>query len=46
MEHYLLPFYRNKIKLLPSKLKAGSVAIVGASALVWKELDKIKSQNS
>jgi glucokinase len=40
MEHYLLPFYRNKIKLLPSKLKAGSVAIVGASALVWKELDK------
>jgi len=43
LEHYLLPFYRNKIKLLPSKLKAGSAAIVGASALVWKELDKCKS---
>jgi glucokinase len=42
MEHYLLPFYRNKIKLLPSKLEAGSVAIVGASALVWKEIDKLK----
>ncbi len=42
MEHYLLPFYRNKIKLLPSRLKAGSVAIVGASALVWKEIDKCK----
>jgi len=40
MERYLLPFYRNRIKLLPSKLKAGSAAIVGASALVWKELDK------
>ena len=43
LERYLLPFYRNKIKLLPSKLKAGSAAIVGASALVWKELDKSKS---
>lgn len=42
LEHYLLPFYKNKIKLLPSRLKAGSAAIVGASALVWKELDKIK----
>lgn len=43
LERYLLPFYRNKIKLLPSKLKSGSAAIVGASALVWKELDKCKS---
>lgn len=41
LEHHLLPFYRNKIKLLPSKLKAGSAAIVGASALVWKEMDKM-----
>ncbi len=42
MERYLLPAYRNKVKILPSKLKAGTAAIVGASALVWKELDKIK----
>ena len=42
MEHYLLPFYRNKVKILPSKLKAGNAAIVGASALVWKEIDKWK----
>lgn len=42
LEKYLLPFYRNKVKLLPSKLKAGTAAIVGASALVWKELDKLK----
>ena len=43
MEHYLLPFYRNKVKILPSELKAGTAAIVGASALVWKEIDKCKS---
>ncbi len=42
MERHLLPVYRNKVKILPSKLKAGSAAIVGASALVWKELDKRK----
>jgi len=43
LERYVLPFYRNRIKVLPSKLKMGSAAIVGASALVWKEIDKIKS---
>ena len=41
MERYLLPVYRNKVQILPSGLKAGSAAIVGASALVWKELDKL-----
>lgn len=40
MERHLLPIFRNKVKILPSKLKEGSVAIVGASALVWKELEK------
>lgn len=40
MEYYLLPTYKNKVKILPSKLKEGSAAIVGASALVWKELEK------
>lgn len=42
MERHLLPIFRNKVKILPSKLKEGSVAIIGASALVWKELEKIK----
>jgi glucokinase len=42
MERHLLPFYRNKVKIMPSKLEAGTAAIVGASALVWKELDKMK----
>lgn len=40
MEKHLLPIFKNKIKILPSKLKAGDAAIVGASALVWKEIDK------
>ncbi len=39
MEKHLLPIFRNKIKILPSKLKPGDAAIVGASALVWKEID-------
>lgn len=40
MEKHLLTFFRNKIQILPSQLKPGDAAIVGASALVWKELDK------
>ncbi|MDA3944512.1 MAG: ROK family protein [Bacteroidetes bacterium] len=41
MEHNLLPIFKNKVKVLPSQLKAGDAAIVGASALVYKELDKL-----
>jgi glucokinase len=40
LEKYLLPIFRNKVKILPSKLKEGSAAIVGSSALVWKEMEK------
>jgi len=40
MERHLLPIFRNKVKILPSELKEGSAAIIGASALVWKELEK------
>lgn len=42
MENHLLPIFKNKVKILPSQLKAGSAAIVGASALVWKEIEKQK----
>lgn len=38
MEEQMLSIYRNKIKLLPSKLPPGDAAILGSSALVWKEL--------
>ena len=40
MEKHLLPIFKNKIKILPSQLKPGDAAIVGASALVWKEIEK------
>ena len=40
MEKHLLPIFKNKVKILPSQLKSGDAAIVGASALVYKELDK------
>lgn len=40
MEAHLLPIFKNKIKILPSILNAGDAAIVGSSALVWKELEK------
>ena len=43
MEKHLLPTFRNKVKILPSKMKEGSVAIIGASALVWKEIEKNNS---
>lgn len=38
MEEQMLSIYRNKVKLLPSKLPPGDAAILGSSALVWKEL--------
>jgi glucokinase len=41
MEQHLLPIFRNKVRILPSELKEGTAAIMGASALVWKELDKL-----
>lgn len=40
MEKHLLAVFRNKVKILPSQLKPGDAAIVGASALVYKEIEK------
>lgn len=40
LEEHLLPIFKNKIKVLPSQLKPGDAAIVGASALVYGELEK------
>ena len=42
MERHLMPVFRNKIKILPSELKESSAAILGASALIWKEIEKNK----
>jgi glucokinase len=40
MERHLMPVFRNKVKILPSELKESQAAILGASALVWKEIEK------
>jgi len=40
MEEYLLNIYKDKVKLLPSELPPGDAAILGSSALVWKEIKK------
>lgn len=38
MEENLLPFYRGKVKLLPSGMMDKNAAILGAAALVWDNL--------
>jgi glucokinase len=38
MEEHLLAIYKGKIELLPSALEGVDAAILGASALAWKEI--------
>ncbi len=38
MESFLLHIYKNKVKLLPSSLPGADAAVMGSSALVWKEI--------
>jgi glucokinase len=38
MEEYMFPIFRNKVKLLPSGLEGKNAAVLGAAALIWKEL--------
>ena len=38
MELYMLNIFKNKVSLLPSGLKDKNVAVLGAAALIWKEL--------
>jgi glucokinase len=40
-EQFLLNIFKNKVRLLPSGLPEGNSAILGAAALIWKELLKI-----
>ncbi|MBN2522642.1 MAG: ROK family protein [Bacteroidales bacterium] len=39
MEENLFPIYKGKVKLLMSQLNETNAAILGASALAWKELE-------
>ena len=40
MEEYMLNIFKNKVKLIPSALTNGNTAVLGASALIWNEIDK------
>jgi glucokinase len=42
LEEHLFPIFRNKVKLLPSKLAQGYTAILGSGALMWNILGKIQ----
>jgi glucokinase len=39
MEEHLLPIYRGKIDIVPSALLKKNIAVLGAAALIWKELE-------
>lgn len=39
MEAHLLSIYKNKIDILPSALLKKNIAVLGAAALMWKELE-------
>ncbi len=38
MEEYMFQVFRNKVKILPSGLEGKNAAVLGASALLWKEM--------
>jgi glucokinase len=40
LEDHLFPNFKNKVKLLLSRLTAGNTAVLGASALIWTDLEK------
>jgi glucokinase len=40
LEAHVLNIFRGKVQLLPSGLKQGTAAILGAAALIWNELEK------
>jgi glucokinase len=40
MEEYLLSIYKEKVKLLPSRLNTKNAAVLGASSLVWSNLEQ------
>jgi glucokinase len=42
LETYLFPVFRNKVKILPSKLPKGNISILGAAALIWKTMEDNK----
>jgi len=44
MEEHLLAIFKNKVRLLPSGLAEGNTAVLGASALIWNDLEKVSQR--
>lgn len=44
MESHMLRNYKGKVKLLPSGIDHANAAVLGASALVWKELQRLSGK--
>ncbi len=42
MNKSILKIFENKVKLIPSALPSNEVALLGAAALAWKELEELK----
>ena len=40
MESHMLSNFRNKVKLLPSGIDGKNAAVLGASALIWQQLER------
>lgn len=40
LENNLLNIFKNKVKVIPSGLSEGNIAILGSAALIWNEIDK------
>ena len=45
MEEHLLAIFKNKVRLLPSGLAEGNTAVLGASALIWNDLKKLRQRS-
>ncbi len=45
MEEAMLNIYKDKVKLLPSSVAGSNAAVLGSSALVWKELENPRKKN-
>jgi glucokinase len=42
MEHYVMRLFKDKVELYPSQLMDRNAAVLGASALIWNEIDTLK----
>ncbi|MEM9722690.1 MAG: ROK family protein [Bacteroidota bacterium] len=44
MEAHLMKVYKGKVKLVPSKLQDINIAVLGAAAMIWKEVKEERVQ--